>query len=174
MKLTIVDGVPGIGVTRGLKYAKTSGRSDAIILPSFADIHMANPSLAPGNMSESLLKNIHSLIGAIEEAEKKDKNLIIGGSPASLYAYSQVCGKTIDGDTLRRYLDIMQEVGKKSQIILIRSHPSYYRDMRRLKVLTGEQVEKLDQELLGAYQEISPPENFRESLRTLDGSIELN
>ncbi len=158
MKLTIIDGVPGVGVTRWLTEAdvptSNADRKGRLILPEFADIALRNKALGAGDMSESLIQITRSLVAKIEQAEKEGRDLILGWSPVSYYVFALLKGKRLSTESILLYEDVMRLVGNSSDTFLLKRQIGAAPNARRLLLMQPAELLRFGAELETEYRRL--------------------
>jgi hypothetical protein len=158
MKITFIDGVPGVGVTRWLTeadvFTSNATGKGRLILPEFADIAQRNKSLRPADMSESLIEITHSLVTKIEEAEKEGRDLILGWSPVSYYVFALLKRKRLSTESILLYEDVMRWVKDSSETFLLKRPIGVTPNEHRLLLMQPAEVQRFGTELETEYRRL--------------------
>lgn len=156
MKITIIDWVPGAGVTRWLRQIEKGNLTEndwhPIVVSDFADIALRNTDLRASNLSSALVHSCKRLADIMEAAESAGKNIVIGWSPVSYYAFAQLEGRILDADAIGKYTYTMGIISALSEAIVIKKPIQLNTD--KLRIIKPNQLETLEGLLIAEYTRI--------------------
>jgi len=174
MNITIVDWVPGAGVTRWLTAIERSNyewkKDGVIVIPNFADISLSNHGLKGRDMSEQLRWSTIELAEKIMQAEEQGMDLVIGGSPVSYYAYAILQWKRIDTQSIVAYEKAMKTISAHARVLLLRKSREGDITTKSPRIIHPEKVMIFEDEIESEYRRLMKNSDIQ-SIQRIGDSI---